>query len=75
MKNNFSKLLILAIFLFFSQMILAQSFSNFYFLGDSLSDVGNNPEHGHKPYSDGKNWVQFLMEDFGRKNITYSIIK
>ena len=73
MNNNFFKVLLLGFFLcFLSPVIFAQSFSNFYFLGDSLSDVGNNPERGHKPYSDGSNWVQLLMEDFGQKNITYS---
>lgn len=74
MKNHFSKLLLGVIFLFFSQIIFAQSFNSLgslYFLGDSLSDVGNNPEHQHMPYSDDKNWVQFLVSKFGM-SITYS---
>jgi len=70
-KNKLIRLVVLSISLIFSQLSWAQSFSDFYFFGDSLSDVGNNPELGHKPYSDGANWVQFFTKIFGQ-TVTYS---
>jgi len=71
MKNKLYKLLVMGVFGFFAQIIWAQSFSDFYFFGDSLSDVGNNPEHQHRPYSDGLNWVQLFAKKFGQ-SVTYS---
>jgi outer membrane lipase/esterase len=58
-----------------SPAAFAANFSNFYFLGDSLTDIGNNPGcdasiHGGSKQPDSKNWAQFFAEEYG-----YTVIK
>lgn len=65
MKKIISSL-ILSTFLYSPLIHAGQTFSNFYFFGDSLSDVGNNGV-----YSNGALWTQLLGERYG-KNIQAS---
>lgn len=44
---------------------LAAKFNDFYFVGDSLTDIGNNPEYLIHRQPNGVNWSQFLAGKFG----------
>jgi outer membrane lipase/esterase len=61
--TSFAAFLILAI----SSSAYALDFSNFYFIGDSLTDIGNSPEVAEHSQPDGVNWSQFLSDKFGKQ--------
>lgn len=44
----------------------AVKFSDFYYVGDSLTDIGNNPDYVNHRQPGGINWSQFLAGKFGQ---------
>jgi len=59
---------ILSFIFFLVPTVYAFNFSDFYFLGDSLSDVGNGDS---APYSNGLVWTELLASKYG-KSVTAS---
>lgn len=54
------------IFFFAFSSAFAVKFSNLFFLGDSLSDIGNAFDHDQYRQPGGINWTQFLAGKFGQ---------